>query len=114
MQNNIKVVGFDADTNRVKMHLQEGLRVTYADAEDPSFWSAFRFGNLNAIVLALPEYEAQKWSIKQARKYGFKGKIIIPTRSQGDPEALKTSGADEIYDAYEAAAIGVTQIYMRK
>jgi|TARA_Y200000002_G_scaffold382653_1_gene400520 predicted Kef-type K+ transport protein len=112
-QNDIKVVGFDADTNRVKKHLEEGRRVTYADAEDPGFWSAFRFGNLNAIVLALPEYNAQKWSAQQARKFGFNGKIIVPTRSQGDPDILRTSGADEIYDAYQAAGIGVTKIYMK-
>ena len=112
-QNKIKVVGFDADTNRVKKHLEEGRRVTYADAEDPGFWSAFRFGNLNAIVLALPEYAAQNWSVKQARKFGFNGKIIVATRSQGDPDILRTSGADEIYDAYQAAGIGVTKIYMK-
>ena len=113
IQNNIKVVGFDADTNRVKKHLEEGRRVTYADAEDPGFWSAFRFGNLNAIVLALPEYAAQNWSVKQARKCGFSGKIIVATRSQGDPDILRASGADEIYDAYQAAGIGVTKIYMK-
>ncbi len=99
--------------NRVKKHLEEGRRVTYADAEDPSFWSAFRFGNLNAIVLALPEYSAQNWSVKQARKCGFSGKIIVATRSQGDPDILRASGADEIYDAYQAAGIGVTKIYMK-
>ena len=113
VQNNIKVVGFDADTNRVKKHLEEGRRVTYADAEDPGFWSAFRFGNLNAIVLALPEYAAQNWSVKQARKCGFSGKIIVATRSQGDPDILRASGADEIYDAYQAAGIGVTKIYLK-
>ena len=113
-KNGIKVVGFDADTDRVKEQLNYGLRVTYADAEDPGFWSALRFGNLKAIVLALPEYNAQKWSILQARKFGFTGKIIVPTRSQGDPNILRISGADEIYDAYQAAGIGVTKIYMRE
>ena len=113
-KNGIKVVGFDADTDRVKEHLNFGLRVTFADAEDPGFWSALRFGNLKAIVLALPEYNAQKWSILQARKFGFTGKIIVPTRSQGDPNILRISGADEIYDAYQAAGIGVTKIYMRE
>ena len=48
--NDIKVVGFDADTNRVKKHLEQGRRVTCTDAEDPGFWSAFRFENVNVIV----------------------------------------------------------------
>ena len=113
-QNGVKVVGFDADTNIVKEHLLQGRRVTYADAEDPGFWSALRFGSLKAIVLALPEYNTQNWCIQQARKFGFCGKIIVPTRSQGDPDILRKSGADEIYDAYQAAGIGVTKIYMRE
>lgn len=111
--NGIKVVGFDADTNLVKEQLREGKRVTFADAEDPGFWSGLRFGKLKAIVLALPEYHAQNWSTKQARKFGFEGRIIVPTRSQGDPNKLKESGADEIYDAYQAAGIGVTEILLR-
>ena len=39
--NDIQVVGFDADANRVDKHLEQGRRVTYEDAEDPGFCSAF-------------------------------------------------------------------------
>jgi hypothetical protein len=113
VKNKIKVVGFDADTNLVKQQLKEGKRVSFADAEDPGFWSGLRFGKLKSIVLALPEYHSQNWSAQQARKYGFKGKIIVPTRSQGDPKKLRESGADHIYDAYEAAGIGVSEILLK-
>ena len=58
----------------------------------------------------MPEFHSQNWSTQQARKYGFKGNIIVPTTTKGDPEILKLSGADEIYDAYEAAGIGVSEI----
>ena len=65
------------------------------------------------IVLALPEFHAQNWSTLQARRYGFTGKVIIPTRSKDNINILKQSGADEIYDAYEAAGIGVSNIIKR-
>ncbi len=113
VKNNFKVVGFDADTDLIREHLKDGKRVTFADAEDPGFWSKLRFGKLRTIILALPEFRAQNWSIQQARKYGFVGKILVPTRLQGDPALLKESGADEIYDAYEAAGIGVTEILLK-
>ena len=93
--------------------LKFGKRVTFADAEDPGFWSKLRFGKLKAIILALPEFHAQNWSTQQARRYGFKGKIIVPTRSQGNPETLRVSGADDIYDAYQATGIGVTKIFLK-
>ena len=88
--------------------------MAFADAEDPGFWSKLRFGKLKTIILSLPEFHSQNWSTKQARKYGFKGKIIVPTRSQGDPNILKKSGADEIYDAYDAAGLGVTKLLLKK
>ena len=83
--------------------------MAFADAEDPGFWSKLRFGKLKTIILSLPEFHSQNWSTKQARKYGFKGKIIVPTTTKGDPNILRNSGADEIYDAYDAAGIGVSE-----
>ena len=112
-KNKIRVVGFDADTDLVKTQLINGKRVTFADAEDPGFWSKLRFGKLEAIILALPEFHSQVWSIEQARKFGFDGKIIVTTRSQGDPKILKEKGADEIYDAYQAAGLGVTELLIK-
>ena len=108
--NGMKVVGVDADTELALLKLSEGNRVAFADAEDPGFWSKLRFGKLKVIVLALPEFHAQNWSTLQARRFGFSGKIIIPTRSKDGIKILKESGADEIYDAYEAAGIGVSNI----
>ena len=63
---------------------------------------------MRVIILALPEYEAQKRSIIQARKYGFTGKIIVPSRTKDDTKELEHLGADIIFDAYEAAALGVS------
>ena len=105
-----KVVGFDADMDLVIQHRKIGKRVTFADAEDPSFWSQLRFGKLEAIILALPEFSGQNWCTLQARKNGFSGKIIIPARSQGDPSVLKASGADNIYDTYQSAGLGITEM----
>tara|TARA_E500000331_G_C17000481_1_gene601787 strand:- start:205 stop:732 length:528 start_codon:yes stop_codon:yes gene_type:complete len=115
LQNNfVKVVGFDADMDCVKNHLFSGKRVTFADVEDPSFWSQLRFGKLTTIVLALPGFHAQNWSVLQARKFGFNGQIIVPTRSEDDEKQLKLSGADHTYDPYKATALGVTDILLEK
>ena len=111
-ENNIKVVGFDADTDCVKQHLSLGRRVTYADVEDPGFWSKLRFGKLDHIILATPTFHSQNWSLLQARKYGFTGKIIVPIRTLGDEIQLKNSGADYTYYPYEASADGLSEILL--
>ena len=36
-EKNIKVVGFDADTDLVKKYLKDGKSVAFVDAEDPGF-----------------------------------------------------------------------------
>ena len=95
VKNNIKVVGFDANADLSLNYFKKGKRVTFADVEDPGFWSKLRFGKLDVIILSLPEF-------------------IVPTRSQGDPNILKKSGADEIYDAYDAAGLGVTKLLLKK
>ncbi len=107
-ENKIKSAGFDSNTDLVKSFIKKNRRVAFADAEDPGFWSKLRFGKLRVIILALPEYEAQKRSIIQARKYGFDGKIIVPSRTKEDTNELEVLGADIIFDAYEAAAIGIS------
>ena len=114
VKNNIKVVGFDANADLSLNYFKKGKRVTFADVEDPGFWSKLRFGKLDVIILSLPEFKVQNWSIQQARKFGFKGKIIVPIRSQGDPNILRQSGADEIFDAYDAAGLGVTKLLLKK
>lgn len=107
-RNEIKSAGFDSNTDLVKKFIKKKRKAAFADAEDPGFWSKLRFGKLRVIILALPEYEAQKRSIIQARKYGFKGKIIVPSRTKEDTHELEVLGADIIFDAYEAAAIGIS------
>ena len=107
-RNEIKSAGFDSNTDLVKKFIKKKRRAAFADAEDPGFWSKLRFGKLRVIILALPEYEAQKRSIIQARKYGFDGKIIVPSRTKEDTHELEVLGADIIFDAYEAAAIGIS------
>ena len=113
-EKNIKVVGFDADTQIALKELSLGNRVTFADAEDPGFWSKLRFGKLKTIIIAIPEFRAQNWSTQQARRYGFRGRIIIPSRTKENSSILQESGADEVYDAYEAAGIGVSDMIGKK
>lgn len=107
-KNEIKTAGFDSNTDLVKKFIKKKRRAAFADAEDPGFWSKLRFGKLRVIILALPEYEAQKRSIIQARRYGFDGKIIVPSRAKEDTHELEILGADIIFDPYEAAAIGIS------
>ena len=102
-----KVVGIDADPGKLESHRQAGRRVVFADAEDPGFWNNLRFGRLEAIVLTMPEPEAQCWATTRLRDRGFEGVIAVSTRSRHTVARVEEAGANLIYDAHDAAGLGL-------
>lgn len=104
-----KVVGIDADPGKLESHRTAGRRVVFADAEDPGFWGKLRFGRLQAVVLTMPEPDAQAWATSQLRAQGFAGVIAVSTRSRHTVGQVEAAGADLIYDAHDAAGLGLGQ-----
>jgi len=104
-----KVVGIDADPSKLESHRGAGRRVVFADAEDPGFWAKLRLGKLRAVVLTMPEPDAQCWATRQLRAAGFEGVIAVSTRSRHTENQVKDAGATLIYDAHDAAGLGLGQ-----
>lgn len=107
-----KVVGIDADPGKLESHRQSGRRVVFADAEDPGFWNKLRFGRLQAVVLTMPEPDGQCWATTRLRERGFKGVVAVSTRSRHTVDRVQKAGADLIYDAHDAAGLGLGQALM--
>ncbi len=108
-----KVVGIDADPGKLESHRAAGRRVVFADAEDPGFWAKLRFGRLKAVVLTMPEPDALAWATEQLRARGFDGVIAASTRSRHTGGQIETAGADLIYDAHDAAGLGLGQALLK-
>ena len=102
-----KVVGIDADPGKLESHREAGRRVVFADAEDPGFWNNLRFGRLEAVVLTMAEPEPQCWAMSRLRKRGFTGVIAVSMRSRHNVSQVKEAGANLIYDADDAAGLGL-------
>jgi len=102
-----KVVGIDADPGKLESHREAGRRVVFADAEDPGFWNNLRFGRLEAVVLTMPEPESQCWATNRLRERGFSGVIAVSTRSRHTVARVEEAGANLIYDAHDAAGLGL-------
>jgi len=113
-ESGVKVVGLDADPGKIESHLASGRRVVFADAEDPGFWNKLRFGKLRAIILTIPEVEAQCAAVKRLRANGFEGVIGVSTRSRHTLPLIEAAGADLIYDAHDAAGFGLSQALIRR
>ena len=102
-----KVVGIDADPGKLEAHRDAGRRVVFADAEDPGFWNNLRFGRLEAVVLTMADSESQCWATSRLRKRGFTGVIAVNMRSSQTFSRAEEAGANLIYDAHDAAGLGL-------
>jgi glutathione-regulated potassium-efflux system ancillary protein KefC len=74
-QQNIRVLGLDADPTVLEQLLADGRRVIYGDAEDTELWDKIPLTKIKGIVLTMPEPEVRISSIKQLKMRQFKGQI---------------------------------------
>ncbi|GKW50497.1 cation:proton antiporter family protein [Halomonas sp. NCCP-2165] len=104
-----RVVGLDADPNKVSKHQRAGRRVVYADAEDIGFWHAIDISRIKAVILAMPEMEGKVMAARQLRRLGFGGPIVANTLYDDEAEILREAGANETYLTMTGAGIGLAE-----
>lgn len=104
-----RVVGLDSDPTKVERHLGAQRRVLYADAEDPEFWTRVRMGNVDAVMLTLPDTQANLIATRQLRRRGFKGLISAASRHPEEAENLRSVGADLTFNVYDEAGVGFAE-----
>jgi hypothetical protein len=74
-QQNIRVLGLDADPTVLEQLIADGRRVIYGDAEDTELWEKIPLAKIKGIVLTMPEFEVRVSSIKQLKNRQFTGHI---------------------------------------
>jgi lactate dehydrogenase-like 2-hydroxyacid dehydrogenase len=102
----LQVVGLDSDMGKVAMHLQEGRRVVYADAEDPELWHRLHLERVRAVMLALPDAEAKIIASRQLRLRGFRGLIAATHVFDEEQEPILAAGCDVTYNYFSEAGTG--------
>jgi predicted Kef-type K+ transport protein len=74
-QQNIRVLGLDADPTVLEQLLADGRRVIYGDAEDTELWEKIPLAKIKGIILTMPEFDVRTSSIKQLKNRQFIGHI---------------------------------------
>ncbi|MDX1653703.1 MAG: cation:proton antiporter family protein [Candidatus Competibacteraceae bacterium] len=109
IQRHEKVVGLDSDPAKVEYHAKEGRRVLFADAEDPGFWQNLRLEGLEAVMLMMPDPEADRISAQQLRQRGFTGLIGATCRYPEEEGDLAAAGADLTFNYYDEVGVGFAE-----
>jgi predicted Kef-type K+ transport protein len=104
-----RVVGLDSDPTKVEQHLQQHRRVLYADAEDPGFWMRVKLDGIRAILLAMPDSQANEIAARQLRRRNYKGLISAASRYPDEREPALAAGVDLDFNVYDEAGAGFAE-----
>lgn len=109
-----RVVGLDADLNKVQAHLQKRRRVVYGDAEDPDLWQHLEADHLEGVLLTLPDFESRLRAVQGLRGRGFKGVIGTTTHHLDEDDPILAAGADFIFHPYAAAGEKLAETALKR
>jgi len=108
-QRKLRLIGLDSDMAKVEVHRKAGRRVLYADAEDPGLWQNLDLTGIEAILLAMPDVEANTIAARQLRQRGYQGFVSATTAFTEDLEKIKNAGADAAYNYYDEVGVGFAE-----
>ncbi len=92
-QQDMRVLGLDADPTVLEQLLADGRRVIYGDAEDIGLWEKLPLARIKGIILTMPEFEVRASAISQLKACHFDGQIGTICFSGNEERELYHLGA---------------------
>ena len=109
-----KVLGVDADGERVERLRGELVDVIAGDAENIEFWREVLRPQIRLVMLALPTHEDMLKAASLLQQVGFTGRIAAVSRYDDERFALVSAGVDAAYNYYQEAGTGFADHIMRE
>ena len=109
-----KVLGVDADGERVERLRGELVDVIAGDAENIEFWREVLSPQIRLVMLALPTHEDMLKAASLLQQVGFTGRIAAVSRYDDERFALVSAGVDAAYNYYQEAGTGFADHIMRE
>ena len=104
----IPEIGIDSNAERVAAHQAAGRNVILGDATDSDFWerATGKNGNIQLIMLAMPEHHANMYALKQIASHGYEGYVAGLAQYPDHVTALEEAGAHIAFNSYAEAGAG--------
>ena len=104
------VIGVDYDADRIEKHKALGRKVLHGDPSDVDFWDKIgQDHNLDQVMLALPNLEANLGVLEQLQAIAFPGYIAATAVYPDDVERLQQAGATAVFNIYTEAGSGFAE-----
>ena len=110
------ILGVDVDDHVVTAHQQAGRNVIRGSATDPDFWDRIRLdaGQVDLILLTLPNVHENCFATQELRKAGYDGHIAATAKFDEDIALLNEAGADAVFNLYTEAGSGFAESVCRE
>lgn len=105
-EQNEHIVGVDNDPGKLERNRREGRRVVYADAGDRDFWRLVNIDKLRAIMLAVPDLQANLTAARELRERGYTGLLSATHHFPEESAPLIEAGCDVAYYYFSEAGVG--------
>ncbi len=109
-----KVIGLDSDEDAVKNHISKNRKVVLNDAADTEFWDNVCKDQVNIVVLAMPNYKANSFTLKLITTTHSKIKIFATAIYDDEVSKLKNEGAHYVFNIHEEAGKGLVNDILAK
>ena len=100
------IVGADADRERIDRLASQGYRVISGDAEEYDFWKLMTRGQVELILLAMPNHRDALLAAKYLGGLGYNGMIGAVAKYPEEREALEKAGIHAAFDYYAEVGKG--------
>jgi glutathione-regulated potassium-efflux system ancillary protein KefC len=98
-----KVVGIEADPNKVERHRRKGRQVIFGDSEDPELWGKLNLSGLEGVLLTMPDLPGKIFALKGLARRQFEGiRAATSYHLEEEPE-LHAAGATMIFRPFAEA-----------
>lgn len=104
------VIGIDFDAEVIKRHKSKERNVLHGDPSDADFWDKVeQYHNIELVMLALPNLQANLDALDQLRAISFSGRIAAIARFPDEVNVLHESGATAVFNIYTEAGAGFAE-----
>jgi hypothetical protein len=100
------VIGLDSNLDSVSAHQKAGRNVILGDATDSDFWQRLQPGQVQLVMLTLPELSADLDIVRILSDNLFDGKIAAVVRYEDQFETLEQAGVHLVVDSLTEAGAG--------
>ena len=101
------VVGVDFNPELIGKLQKTGRNVLLGDPSDADFWDKIEHHhNIQLVMLALPNLQANLAALEQLRQAAFPGRIVATARYPDEEERLCQAGATAVFNIYTEAGAG--------